>query len=382
MVDESRVLSLLRTLVSTNSENPPGREAEVADILREHMADYGMTCWSVGPRERPSLIFSTGDEVSGPLVLHGHMDTVPAGPTDQWGHDPFSGEVVGGRVYGRGACDMKGPLSALAEAMVIYASEGHGVPLLMLATSDEESGCSGAEAVVASGLLSGVRYGICAEPTGLAVLLGEKGMLWSRVVASGKAAHASRPEDGVNAIGLCMEALRVLTGEQYPYEPVPSFGLPTVSIGLIRGGVKVNVVPDQCEAYIDMRLVPGQSAESVLRMMRERIADAGFSDRVRVEYVHGKRAVQTPPDTEIVRVTTEAVRSVTGECPPLQAAPYGTDCSVLQPKGGILNVICGPGSIEQAHRPDEYISIRQLMQSVDVYLRAARAIAASVQSGH
>ncbi len=373
-VDESRVTKLARDLIAANSENPPGHEAEVAKVLIEHMEAYGIGHRAVGTPQRPNLIFYTHEDEVGPLVIHGHMDTVPVGSLDDWDYDPFAGEMVNGRLYGRGACDMKGPVAALAETMILYASEGHSTPLVMLATSDEESGCSGAEAVASSGLLKGIPYGVCAEPTSLGVLVGEKGMLWSRVVAHGKSAHGSRPEEGVNAIQLCTEALDILTRSPYPFENTPLMGEPTINVGVISGGVKINVVPDRCEAQIDMRLVKGQDTDMILSLMRDRLRDAGLSDRVDVEYIHGKPAVITPEDSPIVDLALNAVESVTGVKPALTSATYGTDCSVLQPKIGITNVICGPGSIEQAHQPNEFIRIDEMLKAVNVYLTIARGL--------
>ncbi len=374
---ESRVSDLLRELVAVDSQNPPGHEAEVAKVLREHLESHGISCISVGASERPNLIFSTGDMLQGPLVLHGHMDTVPIGSIEEWHHDPL-GQMDGERFYGRGACDMKGPLAALAETMILYSQEHHNMPLLMLATSDEESGCSGAEEVAKSGVLKGVKYGVCAEPTGMSVLIGEKGMLWTRIVCRGRSAHGSRPELGVNAIELCIAALEVLKSEYY-YEFDELMGSPTINIGLIRGGLKINVVPDRCEAHLDMRLVRGQDIDSVLVEMKAKIEAADLAENVKIEYIHGKPAVRTPPDAEIVRVSLDAVESVFGRRPVLRSSTFGTDCSVLQPKVGIINVICGPGSIEQAHQPEEYISLRELFASVDVYYRIARHFC---NSGH
>jgi succinyl-diaminopimelate desuccinylase len=372
MSSRSRLISLTQDLVAINSENPPGGEAEVARILQTHMEDHGISCVSIGPIERPNLLFSTVEGEIGPLVIHGHMDTVPVGPRDSWTHDPFGGEIVDGLLFGRGSADMKGPVAALAEAMIEYNDEGHMTPLLMLTTSGEEGGFTGAEEVARSGCLNGVQYGVCAEPTSLNVLVGEKGIFWSRITSEGKSAHGSRPEEGINAIELCIQALGILTGTEYSYEPNSLLGTQTIGIGLINGGVKVNVVPDACEAFLDMRIVKGQTPDCLLAEMNDRLTEAGLSDQVSVEIVHGASATITSFDSEIVSVSIDAVRRITGIEPSPTAATYGTDCSVLQPKIGITNVICGPGSIEQAHQPDEFIDIDQLVQSVDVYLEIAR----------
>ncbi|MFW9800247.1 MAG: M20 family metallopeptidase [Candidatus Thorarchaeota archaeon] len=372
MTKKKRVLSLLTDLVATSSESPPGGEAEVAKVLRDHLEGYGISCVSVGTRERPNLIFSTSDGEKGSLVIHGHMDTVPAGHSETWKFDPFGAEIANGRVYGRGAADMKGPLAALAETMILYREESHSNPLVMLATSGEETGCLGAEEVAESNLLKGISFGVCAEPTSLNVLIGEKGTFWHRIVAEGRSAHGSLPLDGKNAIELCIEALQVLRAQDYEYEEDELMGAPTSNLGTISGGTTINMVPDLCEAEVDMRLVKGQTTESLLEEMTRRLTAAGLADSVKVEYIHGKPAVVTPYDSEIVKVTMDAVESVTGRHPSPTSATFGTDCSVLQPKIGIVNVICGPGSIEQAHQPDEYIRVDELIRSVDVYLEVAR----------
>ena len=372
MADEKRMLSLLRDLIAARSENPPGREDAVAKILKDHLESHGIACRSVGPSERPNLIFSSHDEEKGPLVFHGHMDTVPVGDLSDWSYDPFTSEIVDGRLYGRGACDMKGPVTAIVESLILYKEKGHKTPLTVLTTSDEESGCSGSESVAESGLLEGVKYGVCAEPTSLEVLVGEKGMFWSKIVAKGKSAHGSRPEEGINAILLCMDALQVLLNYKYPYQENELLGTYSLNPGVIRGGIKLNVVPDRCELQLDMRIVKGQTPEGLLTLMNQVLKDEGFSDDVSVEYVHGKPAVVTPIDAEIVSVSLNEVERITGKRSIPTAATYGTDCSVLQPKIGILNVICGPGSIEQAHQPNEYIELEELYKSVDVYLGIAR----------
>ena len=371
-LDESRVLSLLKELIATNSENPPGHEEEVGKVIRTHLESHGISCQSIGPSSRPNLLFSSHDSKKGDLVLHGHMDTVPVGDTAAWKYDPFASEIHNGFLYGRGACDMKGPVAALIETLILYTEEKHEKPLLLLTTSDEESGCSGAEEVAKSGILSGVKFGVCAEPTNLEILVGEKGMFWFKVIANGKSAHGSRPEEGINAIKACIEAIEVISSKPYPYEEDELLGKPTLNIGMINGGIKINVVPSHCEAQLDFRTVKGQTPESLTDLMNERISSAGLSDRVRIEYIHGKSAVSTPKESEIVVVTTDIIESVLGSRPFLCAATYGTDCSVLQPKIGITNIICGPGSIEQAHQPNEFIRLDQLYKSIEIYLRIAR----------
>ncbi len=371
-MNQSRLLSLAKDLIATNSENPPGKEDDVAKIIKDHLEAHGISCKSFGSSKRPNLIFSSHEDEKGDLLLHGHMDTVPIGEFDSWKYDPFDAQIHDGLLYGRGACDMKGPVAAIIETLILYAEEKHRKPLLVLTTSDEESGCSGAEEVAKSGYLSGVKYGVCAEPTNLQILVGEKGMFWFKVVAEGKSAHGSRPEEGTNAVVACIDAINVIAAEPFPFEEDVLMGKPTLNVGMIQGGIKINVVPAYCEAHLDMRTVRGQTPESLIAQMNDRLRSAGLSDSVRIEYIHGKPSVSTPADSKIVRITLDELTRVLGVRPTLSAATYGTDCSVLQPKIGITNVICGPGSIEQAHQPNEFICLEQLHKSVDIYLGIAR----------
>jgi len=372
MIDRSRILALLEKLVVTNSENPPGNERAVADVLRNHLAQYDIHAEEVGNDEnRPNLVFSTHNGEFGNLLLHGHMDTVPVGSEENWSYDPFGAQISDGCLYGRGACDMKGPVAALAETMIQYKAENHDTPLVMLATSDEEAGLGGAQEVAESGILEGIEWGICAEPTSLGILLGGKGTFWTRIVAKGKSAHGSRPQEGINAISLCIEALESIAGEDFAYDE-SLLGKPTVNIGVIEGGTKINVIPEHCEVQIDMRTVEGQTSESILQSIKERLQDAGLEESIEIEIIDAHPPVLTPKDAEIVKIAEKVISETTGRHPDIATATYGTDCSVLQPEVGIMNIICGAGSIEQAHQPDEYIEIDQLLDSVEIYLEIAR----------
>ncbi|MFW9862066.1 MAG: M20 family metallopeptidase [Candidatus Thorarchaeota archaeon] len=373
MRNEKRVLSLAKKLIAANSENPPGREREVAEVLLSHFEPYGIHRTQVGSDDRPNLVFSTHDGEMGSLVLHGHMDTVPAGPREKWEHDPFGCEVVDGRLYGRGAADMKGPLAALAEAMILYKKANHKEPLLLLATSNEENGLLGAEEVANSGIMRGVKYGVCAEPTSLQLFLGVKGVVWVKVTATGKTGHSSRPDTGNNAIDLCIQAIHVLTHGDYPCEPDALLGEYTMNVGKIEGGTQQGVIPESCEALIDMRIVKGQTPESIMDLMRRHLDDAGIGQYISIENYNSSYTTITPFDSKIVKFATRAIEDLTGSQPTLGVATYGSDASVLQNRIGISNIIYGPGSIAQAHQPNEYIEIDELLKSIDVYLHIARA---------
>jgi acetylornithine deacetylase/succinyl-diaminopimelate desuccinylase-like protein len=268
---------------------------------------------------------------------------------------------------------MKGPLAALAETMILYKKENHQEPLLLLATSNEENGLLGAEEIADSGVLQGVEYGVCAEPTSLRLYLGEKGVVWVHVKATGEAGHSSRPDTGINAIDMCIRAIQVLMAGDYPSEPNELLGHHTMNIGKIEGGTQQGVTPDTCKAQIDMRLVKGQTPEGIMELMRNHLDEAGFGQEITIENVNSSYTTITPVNSKIAQFASKAIEALTGKKPELGVATYGSDSSVLQARVGISNIIFGPGSITQAHQPNEYIEIDELFKSVDVYLHIARS---------
>jgi acetylornithine deacetylase/succinyl-diaminopimelate desuccinylase-like protein len=203
--------------------------------------------------------------------------------------------------------------------------------------------------------------------------LGEKGVVWVRVTAKGKTGHSSRPETGMNAIDLCIQAIHVLTHGVYPSEPDAFLGNHTMNVGKIEGGTQQGVIPDTCKALIDMRIVKGQTPESITDLMKKHLDDAGIGQNVSIENYNSSYTTITPTDSKIVQFASKAIEDLTGTQPELGVATYGSDSSVLQNRVGIFNIIYGPGSIAQAHQPNEYIEIDQLLKSIDVYLHIARA---------
>ncbi|MFW9890428.1 MAG: M20 family metallopeptidase, partial [Candidatus Thorarchaeota archaeon] len=183
----------------------------------------------------------------------------------------------------------------------------------------------------------------------------------------------SRPDTGMNAIDLCIQAIHVLTQGDYPSEPDALLGNHTMNVGRIEGGTQQGVIPESCEALIDMRIVKGQTPESIMNLMQQHLDDAGIAQHISIENYNRSYTTITPVDSKIVRFASRAIVDLTGLQPKLGVATYGSDASVLQNRVGISNVILGPGSIAQAHQPNEYIEIDELLKSADVYLHIARA---------
>lgn len=372
-IDRDLVVDLTRELIRFRSVNPPGDEQPVAEFLQGKFLDLGLQVQlqPVAPN-RANLIARLPGRGTGHLVLTGHLDVVPSGE-QQWEHGPFDADLVDGRVYGRGSADMKGGVAAMVAAAAALAQAGfHPEADLVLAfTSGEETDELGSKAMVDQRSLDGSRWLVVGEPTDLDVFIAEKGMLWVDVRAHGRTAHGSMPSLGVNAVSYMARLIPRLEEYPFPYEESPLLGKPTLSVNVIQGGNKTNVIPDLCTVSIDMRTIPSQSHAAIvdgIRRVAEEVArDFGPELRVEVETVYDGAGVETPADDSLVAATVDVVAAVRGERPAVGGVPFGTDAAILMPAFDLSTVICGPGAPGIAHQPDEWVAVDQLAQAAQIY---------------
>jgi acetylornithine deacetylase len=378
----SGVLSIARDLVRTASVNPMGRglggqtvgEERLTARLEEFLAGIGARCrrQAVAPG-RDNLLAELSWPGSGRAVmLEAHQDTVPV---DGMTVPPFDAEVRDGRLYGRGACDVKGGMAAILAAMErLAADRPRGSASVVAAfTVDEESGFTGVRRL-ARELPAGLAFAVVAEPTRLEVVVAHKGLVRWRVRTRGRSCHGARPSDGVNAVYRMAPVVAAL--EEYaaalsrgPSHPL--LGTPTLNVGVIRGGTSVNTVPGSCEIEIDRRLLPGEDPASAVDGCR-RFLDArvpGADIEIEPAWI-SDLALDTPRDCEAARISLEAVQSVMGRAEPV-GVPYGTDASTLA-EAGLPSVVLGPGDIAQAHTADEWIEAAELERAVEVYVEVVK----------
>jgi succinyl-diaminopimelate desuccinylase len=346
-------VAMTQRLVRIESQSTQPGQQDVLDLVQAQLSGSGLAILSDGNRPRRYLFACTESHASPVLLFACHADTVPLGAPNEWTHDPLSGELVDGRVYGRGTSDMKSGLAACLAALVAPGRDD--VPRALLLTTDEETGCLGARA--ASDALRAVDVGavVIPEPTNNAVLIGHRGALWLRLRARGLAAHGSTPHLGRNA--LLSLASAVLDIEAHlPRREHPVLGVTTVNVGRFSAGVAVNVVPDLAEAQLDIRYVePGEVAD-----VRQWLGDR-------------HPTIESHVDVELPPVMTDPadpwVGSLSAARESVLVAPYFTDGSVLT---GILPrvpiVICGPGRPDQAHCVDEHVEAAQIERAVTCYL--------------
>ena len=390
-------LETLAELVAIPSVNPMGGPAEgphygtarLTDYLERVVRGMGLTVQRqpVARGEANLLARLNGDppaECGGPLLLLGaHQDTVPV---EGMKIDPFRPEIRQDRLYGRGSCDVKGGMAAMLVALARLAEEpaSRRPTVVMACTVNEEHGFSGASALVRlwageSGGIFGRKpdAAVIAEPTGLNVVVAHKGVVRWRCHTRGRAVHSSRPEMGENAIYKMARGLVAI--ERYQGEIVgnvashPLCGRSTISVGTIRGGSSVNIVPDRCTIEIDRRLPPGESPESARRHLVDYLAAQGLGFME-----HEPPYMQGPPladehNGKLAERLVNVAAQVAGASRKIAVA-YATDGAFCA-AAGVPTVIFGPGAIDQAHTDSEWIALDQLRQGAEIYYRFLRSCA-------
>jgi succinyl-diaminopimelate desuccinylase len=374
-VDPTEVLALARALIAAPSENPGGTEDAAAAVASDILTGLGAQPRTVrGGEGRPSVVASVGSGSGPALAWNGHLDTVPAGALDTWSVDPFAGEVVGGRLVGRGACDMKGPIAAALAAVAALGRAGvelRGTLTFHLAADEEHAGIHGTKVLWEQGLLT-QDMAIVGEPSELTLGLAERGGAWVTATAHGRAAHGSQPHRGVNAI-TSMARFLLRLSEVLPDTEHPLCGRPTVNAALIDGGSAPNVVPDRCSIDVDRRTIPGETdPDAVLApflALAEELRRADPDVDIRAKIREWTPAAETSADSAIADAIRRAVFDQRGE-PAADAGFTGiTDARFYINEASIPTVIFGPGSLTVAHTADEWIALDELVEGAVVYAR-------------
>ena len=329
----------------------------VADFLRGCGAEVSLREVLPG---RPNVVgrFPSRRAAGRRILLAPHLDTVSvSGMTI----DPFSGEVRNGCLLGRGASDTKGTaaamLWALREAQEILADSPYEIWFAGLV--GEEAGQFGAKALAAEEQFDFVMAG---EPTSLDVVYTHKGSCWLQLRTHGRAVHASQPEAGENAIYQMLQAIECLRQEGIPRLAAnsdPILGTSTLSVGTIRGGSKVNIVPDFCEAAVDIRTIPGMDPEFITDLLRQRVSNIEID-------LKRSQPLRTDPSHPLISQLESLGSKLVG-------APWFCDAAIFA-SHGFPSVAIGPGSIAQAHTADEFIRVADLEAGADFFLRFLKSL--------
>ncbi|HEY3542713.1 MAG TPA: M20 family metallopeptidase [Gaiellaceae bacterium] len=361
-LDVAELVETAQALVRAPSENPPGDEKAVAAVVAQLLRNAGASDVTtvVAEARRHSVIARWGAPRGRVLAWNGHLDVVPVGDREGCPHPPYDGVVSEGRLWGRGAADMKGPIACALQAVRMLDRAGlepRGEVAFSLVADEEAGGESGAAYLLGQGLLPKADAGVCGEPTNLEVMTGARGRLWFDVTTFGRSAHASQPERGENAITAMLEIADALAEAD-----------PRASPTLIAGGAGPNTIPDRCSLTIDRRFSADEGAEAVRARIVGAVGKVRARSRMQVELVERAclDAAEISPDAEIVHVTCAAAESVTGRPTRTGRMRAATDARFLI-AAGIPTVVFGPGDLAEAHTPGESIAVAELVQGALAY---------------
>jgi len=355
---------------------------ELIHYVRDYLKELGAAIrLTYDDERRKANLFATLGPAGAPgIVLSGHTDVVPVEGQD-WDTDPFQLVEKDGRLYGRGSCDMKGFIAVALALAPEFARRGLTTPLHFAFSYDEEVGCIGVGRLIADLAHAHIKPLACivGEPTLMRPVIAHKGKQGFRCTVRGLAAHSAYAPLGVNAVEAAAEAIAFLGNlarrhrDQGPYDRSFDIAHSTVHTGVIRGGAALNIVPHECVFDFEFRCLPGDDPAALLAEFRQYIATkiepemravhpaAGFT----IEPLSEIPPLDTGTETEVVALAQEFSGSAE-----FGKISFGTEGSQFQ-RAGIPTVICGPGSIEQAHKPNEYVAIDQLLKCEQFMRRLA-----------
>lgn len=372
-IDEAELVRVCSDLIRFNTTNPPGNEQIAAEYVADYLAPLDFTSQHLSHGENRKTVIARRKGSGGlpGMVFNGHLDVVSVGG-QEWIHPPFAGDVADGKVWGRGASDMKSGLAAMLVAVkaLIQSSADLRGDLIIAATAGEELAMIGARSVCEKGVLGDVQAIVISEPTSNGVGTAERGVLWPVVTTYGKTAHGSTPHLGQNAIMMMAPLLEEFERMEIPFTPHPVLGSFTRSINTINGGVNTNVVPDRCVLTIDMRTVPGQDHAAIRRQIEAVLAEherrrPGFRASLTVRF--DVPAVETKRDDPAVQRFLAAATRGMGREPQHAVVRFATEAAIFVPALNVPTIIFGPGDPALAHQPDEFVEIALMVEATRVF---------------
>ncbi len=373
-IRENDVVNLARELVRIRSINPPGLEKEAADFTEEKLIELGLTVdkYEVYPG-RPNVVGRLKGTSGTPiLMMNCHLDVVPPGNKDFWSFKPFGGEVKNRRLYGRGASDMKGAIASVVTAvksLIESEIELEGDLIVALVVDEEISGL-GTQSLIDNGYRADMA--VVAEPTMLQVCIAHKGVAHIEVITKGESAHASTPYKGSNAIYKMMKVISSFEkfSSELEQRIHPLVGSCTLNVCTIEGGTKVNIIPDFCRIEIDRRTIPGEPLKNVEQEINELVTRLRSEDpSLNIEYTltHMLEPAEIKANESLVKIALESVKKITGSDYGIGGFVATTDMHILVNQARIPTIILGPGSINEAHKIDEFVDTKQLVNAAKIY---------------
>lgn len=364
---------LLCDLLSIKSVNHSDDEGKVAEYLKAFFAQAGMesTVQRIDDTHANFIVHIPGVSHDKHILWNGHMDTVPYGERKEWNTDPGVPTESGGRIYARGASDMKSGLAAMAYTLVDIVKSGKkpAYDITFTGTCDEEKNGLGVRELLREGYVPEVQEVLIGEPTGLDIGIAQKGCLWLEFEVHGKTSHGAYPEQGINAVDYAV----LIASRLKAYVTAKShdiLGHATAQITEISGGVAPNMTPDRCKVLMDMRLVPGQSKEDILNYLEEIILELKQETdgmiRVEVEVKNDRMAVSTDAEDAFTLGLKRSIQKH-GIEPENIGINYFTDGSLLLAERPDLKILLfGAGEADLCHKANEYVILEKYYKSIEI----------------
>lgn len=370
MTDSTQRLLADLVAFDTTSRNS---NLPLVDYVRQELARHGVASRLVHDESgtKANLWATIGPAGVPGVVLSGHTDTVPV-DGQRWTSDPFRLRAEGGRLYARGACDMKGFCAAVLALVPELAAAKLTRPVHLAFSYDEEVGCVGVERLLQVLRQEGVRPAFCivGEPTSMQVVVGHKAKRSMRVTVTGRTVHSALAPSGVNAVDygalvvLRMREIAARLAAHGGRDPLYDVPHTTAHTGVFRGGTALNIVPDRAVVDCEFRVLPSEDADALVAELRAYAADLTAEMRVRapeagieVEVFAGFPGLETAPQAEVAVLAKQfSGRDGHGK------VAFGTEAGRFDEMLGVPTVVCGPGSIEQAHKADEFVAAAQLAE--------------------
>ncbi len=340
------------------------------DFVREFLAARGIESrlYRDDTARKANLYACVGPQDRSGVLLSGHTDVVPVDGQD-WTTDPFRMREHAGRLYARGSADMKGFLACALRAADSASRRRLTVPLQLAFSYDEEVGCLGVRSLLdaMADWTHQPKFCVVGEPTLMRIAVGHKGKTAMMARCHGRAAHSARPAAGVNAIHMAVDFIEAVRLRQVQIEAAgkrdPAYEVPytTLHVGVIRGGSALNIVPERCDLELEIRNLAADDPAALVAALRADAAavsanmQAGMDCRIDLEVSNEYPGLDTAPEAAVV----EFVAALTGNRDTIKVG-FGSEAGLFSGRLGIPSVVCGPGSIDQAHKPDEYIALDEL----------------------
>lgn len=365
MIDKKRLIRLTQKVVSIDSTNPPGKELELANFIEQDMKSLGLEVKTYSyAKGRPNIVATLKGKAprkkaqKEALLLTPHFDTVPFG--NGWKYPPLSGKIVNGKLYGRGSTDDKGNLAACMEVMRSLVEDQ--VPLqkdvIMAATVDEETGSHYGIVPLLKNKVLKPRFALVLDSDEFDAIIAQKGLIHCRVKIYGKKAHGAYNWRGVNAIEKASKIINTVKNIKFPYKKHPLLHGPTINVGCIKGGEKVNMVADFCEVSLDVRFLPGMDHREILNVLKDIIKKEIKTFEIDID------DVQLPYEMDrkdpFVQMYLKCAKKM-GNKAIVKGSEGATVISLFE-KYKIPAFATGFGAHGTAHTTDEYIFVKSLYE--------------------